>query len=115
MKYNKKQCNCYVTGSTTERKKFFEAVCEDGRIPITCPIPTEYMTHETLAGKVPITKVALDRLSDKEHENLVREMMQRFSLSKDIVLQQLGEKGCPIRLDGSVIVSWCELHSRMVL
>lgn len=111
----RQECNCYVKGATAERKKFFESVCKDGRIPITCPMPTQYMTHETLKGKVPITKVALDRLSVEEKENLVSHMMQRFSLSKEIVEKDLEEKGCPLRLDGSVIVSWCDLHSRMVL
>lgn len=115
MSETRNKCNCYVKGATAERKKFFEAVCKDGRIPIVCPIPTEYMTHNTLKGKVPITKVALDRLSVEERQNLVREMMQRFSLSRKIVEKGLEEQGCPMRLDDSVIVSWCELHSRIVL
>jgi len=111
----RQKCNCYVTGATAERRKFFEAVCRDGKIPIVCPIPTEYLTHETLKGKVAMTKVALDRLSVEERENLVRAMMQRFSLSREIVEKGLEEQGCPMRLDGSVIVVWCELHSRMVV
>lgn len=110
----KQKCNCYVTGATAQRKKFFEAVCKDGRIPIVCPVPTEVMTHKTLKGMIPITKVALDRLSVREYENLVKEMMQRFSLSRQVVLKDLAEKGCPMRLDASVIVVWCELHSRIV-
>jgi len=115
MNERRQKCNCYVTGATAERKKFFEAVCKDGKIPIVCPIPTEFLTHETLKGKVPMTKVALDRLSVEEKENLVREMMQRFKLSRQTVEKQLEEQGCPMRLDGSVIVVWCELHSRIVL
>ena len=116
MKMNelRQECNCYVKGATAERKEFFESVCKDGSIPIVCPIPTEYMTHETLKGKVPITKIALDRLSEEEHENLIEEMMKRFKLSRQVVISHLGNKGCPIRLDSSVIVIWCELHSRMV-
>jgi len=108
-------CNCYVIAVTSDRREFFESVCKDGRIPIVCPIPTEVMTHETLKGKVPITKVALDRLTVKEYENLVKELMRRFQLSRQVVLKELAEKGCPMRLDKSVIVSWCKLHSRMVL
>jgi len=104
-----------VTGATAERKKLFESICKDGRIPIVCPMPTEYITHETLKGKVPITKLDVKRLSVEEKENLIREMMSRFSLSRKIVESNLEKKGCPIRLDASVIVSWCDLHSRMVL
>lgn len=114
MSVDRNKCDCYVTGATVERKKFFEAVCKDGRIPITCPVPTEVMTHDTLKDKVPITKVALDRLSINEYEALVREIMRRFRLSRQVVLRDLVEKGCPMRLDSSVNVVWCKLHSRMV-
>lgn len=110
----RQKCNCYVTGATAERKEFFEAVCKDGNIPIICPIPTQFLTHPTLKDKVPMTKVALDRLSVREYENLVKEMMRRFSLSRQVVLKQLAEEGCPMRLDGAVIVVWCALHSRIV-
>lgn len=112
---SQQKCECYVVGATPERREYFESVCPDGKIPVTCPVPTERIKHKDLKYPVAATKVALDRLSTTERENLIKTVQKKFHLTRLQVTEQLNNVGCPIRLDGSVIISWCQLHARCVL
>ena len=109
------KCECYVTGVTEERKKLFQEVCEDGRIPIRCPIPQGFMKHEKLQNPTAFFEMAIERLTEEQKQRLIKQLARRFGISEDEVKRELPKHGCPVRWDSEIVVHWCSLHVRCVL
>ena len=106
-------CQCYAKAIDPERQKMWQRIFPpDGKVPITCPIP---VGRGNLAGQeADYYLLDFDRVNEDEQKRLISEIAEKFELSPLIIAQDIKEKGCAIKAE-SVLVAWCQKHSRAIM
>jgi len=110
-----KQCSCTATITDQERKKRLEGIFENDDIPIRVPIPVG-VAETPHHGEYQFYEVDKSRITEEQKYKIAERLAPVFNLTLDEIVKDFDNPDfkVPLRSD-SCIVSWCAMHSRLVL
>jgi hypothetical protein len=104
-----RSCECTVKITDPERRKRFEGIFKNDKIPIKYPLPA----GKGRIGKEIFQFYELDksRLSEEQKLTIIKRIASAFYLSFEEVYHDFNDPSfkVPIKVD-SCVVSWCPLH-----